>query len=117
MNAWLVDTNVIANLAAEDMNVPRYVTARDALEARSAGPILSLEDAVVRRWGAISGRATNKTGRDPPVIDTLQAATAIVQDLDLVSRKAEYLVNSGAAIFDPWRDDVAAFPLAPIRRR
>ena len=51
------------------------------------------------------------------MIDTLQAATAIVQDLDLVSRKAEYLVNSGAAIFDPWRDDVAAFPLAPIRRR
>jgi len=38
----------IANLADDDPNVPRHIAARDALEARFAGRILSLSDAVVR---------------------------------------------------------------------
>jgi predicted nucleic acid-binding protein len=107
----------IANLAGEDPNVQRYIAARDALEARFVGRILSLSDAVVRRWGTISGRVKRETGHPPPVIDTMLAATAIEADLYLVSRNTKDLQHSGAAVFDPWRDNVAAFPLTPPRRR
>ena len=107
----------IANLAGDDPNVPRYIAVRDALEARFAGRILSLSDTVVRRWGAISGRVKRETGHPPPVIDTLFAATALEADLYLISRNTKDLQHSGAAVFDPWRDDIAAFPLRPPRRR
>ena len=107
----------IANLAGDDPNVARYTAARDALEARFAGRILSLSDVVVRRWGTISGRVKRETGHPPPVIDTMLAATAIESDLYLASRNTKDLQHSGAAIFDPWRDDVAAFPLRAPRRR
>ena len=107
----------IANLADDDPNVPRHIAAQDALEARFAGRILSLSDAVVRRWGTISGRVKQETGHPPPVIDTMLAATAIEADLYLVSRNTKDLQHSGAAVFDPWCDDIGAFPLKPPRRR
>ena len=107
----------IANLAGDDPNVQRYIAARDALEARFTARILSLSDPVVRRWGAISGRVKGETGHPPPVIDALLAATAIEADLYLVSRNTKDLQHCGAAVFDPWRDDIAAFPLKPPRRR
>ena len=83
-----------------------------ALEARFAGRILSLSDPVVRRWGAISGRVRRDIGHPPPVIDTLIAATAIEHDLYLVTRNIKDVKLSGAALFNPWNDDPAAFPLA-----
>ena len=107
----------IANLTDVDTNVDRFIAARDALENRFAGRILSLSDAVVRRWGTISGRVKQETGHPPPVIDTLLAATAIEAHLYLVSRNTKDLQHSGAAVFDPWRDDIGAFPLRPPRRR
>jgi toxin FitB len=107
----------IANLAGDDPNIQRYIATRDALEVRFAARILSLSDPIVRRWGAISGRVKRETGHPPAVIDTLLAATAIEADLYLVSRNTKDLQHCGAAIFDPWRDDIAAFPLKPPRRR
>ncbi len=109
--------NGIANLASDDPNVQRYVAARDALEARFSARILSLNDSIVRRWGAISGRVKREAGHPPPVIDTLLAATAIEADLYLVSRNTKDLQHCGAVVFDPWRDDMGAFPLRPPRRR
>jgi predicted nucleic acid-binding protein len=47
----------------------------------------------------------------------LLAATAIEADLYLVSRNTKDLQHCGAAVFDPWRDDIAAFPLKSPRRR
>jgi toxin FitB len=105
----------IAKLPADDANLPRYIGARDALEARFADRILSLDDRIVRRWGVISGRVKGQTGHAPPVIDTLLAATAIEANLYLASRNTRDLASSGAAVFDPWRDDVAAFPLTSQR--
>jgi toxin FitB len=107
----------IATLASDNPNVQHYVAARDALEARFTARILSLSDSIVRRWGAISGHVKRETGHPPPVIDTLLAATAIEADLYLVSRNTKDLQHCGAAVFDPWRDDIAAFPLKPPRRR
>ena len=107
----------IANLPADDANAGRYIAARDALEARFYGRVLSLDDAIVRRWGTISGRVKRETGHSPPVIDTLLAASAIESELYLVSRNSRDLAASGAVIFDPWKDDLAKFPLKAKPRR
>ncbi len=90
----------------------RYIAARDALEARFAGRILSVGDAVVRRWGAIAGSVRRQTGHAPPVVDTLMAATAMEAKLFLVTRNIRDVRLSGAAIFNPWDDDPSQFPLA-----
>ena len=107
----------IANLAADDANAARYIAARDALEARFSGRVLSLDDAIVRRWGAISGGVKRETGHSPPVIDTLLAASAIEAEFYLVSRNSRDLAASGAVVFDPWQDDLTKFPLKPKPRR
>ncbi|MFM9973118.1 MAG: PIN domain-containing protein [Beijerinckiaceae bacterium] len=106
-----------ANLAGDDPNRLRHMATRDALEERFAGRILPLGNNLVRRWGEISGRVRRNTGHPPPVIDMLLAATAIEADLYLVSRNVRDLKNSGAAVFDPWNDDPAAFPLSAGNRR
>jgi len=107
----------IANLAGDHPDIRRYVATRDAIERRFAGRTLSFSDAIVRRWGAISGRVKRETGHAPPVIDTFLAATAIEANLYLVSRNTKDLRSSGAAIFDPWRDDIASAALQSTRRR
>ena len=74
--------------------------------------MLPVSDAVVLRWGAISGRVSRDTGHPPPVVDTLLAATALENDLYLVTRNIADVRHSGAALFNPWSDDPQAFPLA-----
>jgi len=101
----------IANLTAEHPERSRYIAARDALESRFAGRILSVDDAIVRRWGQISGATKRQSGHSSSVIDILLVATAIEHDLFLVTRNAKDVRLSGAAIFNPWKDDPAQFPL------
>jgi predicted nucleic acid-binding protein len=101
----------IHNLDTGDPARPRYIAARDALEARFSGRVLPLTDATVRRWGLISGEGMRRAGRPPPVIDTLLAATALENDLFLVTRNVRDVRDSGAAIFNPWEDDVTQFPI------
>lgn len=102
----------IHNLAADDPARSRHAGTLGALEARFAGRILPLSDPVVMRWGAISGAVRRDTGHPPSVVDTLLAATAIEHDLYLVTRNVKDVRLSGAAIFNPWQDDPAGFPLA-----
>lgn len=102
----------IANLPPGAAARERFGAAILALEARFAGRVVSLDDAIVRRWGRISGEIQRLVGRAPPVIDTLLAATAIEKNLHLVTRNVKDVRASGASIFDPWADDLVAFPLA-----
>jgi toxin FitB len=81
----------IHDLPDDHPNRPRFIAARDRLVARFAGRIVSVGDAVVRRWGVISGDHKRLTG---------------VADVRA----------SGAQIFDPWMDDPANFPLSPMSR-
>lgn len=103
----------IHNLPSDHPDRPRYIASRDALADRFADRVLSLRDDAVRLWGRISGEVKRETGHPPPVIDTLLAATAIEHDLYLVTRNVKDTRHSGAAIFDPWADDPAGFPLSP----
>ena len=101
----------IHNLAVDHPERSRYAAARDALEARFAGRILSVDDPVIRRWGEISGATQRTTGRAPSVIATLLAATALEHGLFLVTRNIKDVQHSGAGIFNPWKDDPFQFPL------
>jgi hypothetical protein len=102
----------IHNLAVEHAERSRYIAARDALEARFQGRILSVDDNIVRQWGKISGSVKRRTGHPPSVIDTFLAATALENELFLVTRNTKDVQHSGAAIFNPWDDDPTEFVLA-----
>jgi predicted nucleic acid-binding protein len=102
----------IHNLPPDHPDRSRYIAARDALQGRFAGRILPVSDPVVRRWGQISGAVKRQTRQAPPVIDTLLAATALENDLFLVTRNTRDVQGSGAAVFNPWSDDPTGFPLA-----
>ena len=101
----------IHTLAPDHPDRSRYMAARDALAGRFAGWILSVSDVVVRRWGEIAGAVKRDTGHPPPVIDTLLAATALEHRLFLTTRNTRDVQHSGAAVFNPWTDDPAQFPL------
>jgi predicted nucleic acid-binding protein len=107
----------IHNVSDGHPDRPRFIASRDGLAARFSGRTLSVGDAVVRRWGAISGTVKRLSGHSPPVIDTLFAATALEHDLYLVTRNVRDVRASGASIFDPWDNDPAKFPLSPFLAR
>lgn len=101
----------IHNLEPNNPDRSRYMAARDALAHRFRDRLLSVDDAIVFRWGVISGEVKRTSGQAPPVIDTLLASTAIEHDLCLVTRNVKDTRHSGAVIFNPWEDDPAQFPL------
>ena len=90
---------------------PRLQQSVLALEARFSGRVVSVSDQIALRWGAVSGEVKRLTGHSPSVIDTLLAATALEHDLYLVTRNTSHVIRSGAAVFNPWTDDPAHFPL------
>ena len=59
--------------------------------------ILAVGDAEATCWGRLATRSTL------PVIDGLVAATALVQDLTLVTRNTKDFARSGARLLDPWK--------------
>jgi predicted nucleic acid-binding protein len=103
----------IHNMPAGHPDRPRHMATRDGLLARFQGRILPVSDAVVRRWGVISGTTKRATGHSPSVIDTMLAATALETKLYLVTRNVKDVQHSGAMVFDPWNDDPSRFPLSP----
>jgi predicted nucleic acid-binding protein len=83
----------------------RIEAAVAAIELDFARRTLSVTDAIVRRWGRLSGTVQQTIGKAPPVVDTLLAATAIAHDLCLVTRNVRDVRATGAALFNPWTDD------------
>ena len=101
----------IEHLPPGDKRRPRLQRAVMALESRFSGRLLSVSDQIVLRWGAISGEVKRLTRHSPSVIDTLLAATAIEHGLYLATRNVVDVANSGAAVFNPWKDDPVQFPI------
>ncbi len=66
------------------------------IEIDFADRILPVDVAVARLWGDLSAK-----GRSP-AIDTLIAATALVQGFTVVTRNTKDFVASGAALLNPW---------------
>jgi predicted nucleic acid-binding protein len=99
----------IAQLAEDDPNRVRHAANRDAIAARFGRRVLPVSDAVMRLWGSLAGRIKRETGRRPPVIDTLLAATAIEHKLLLVTRNTADVRHTGATVVNPWVDDLGKF--------
>lgn len=70
---------------------------------RFDGRILSIDTAIIDRWGRLRGTAMRKD-RTFPVIDSLLAATALTHGLTIVTRNVDDLVDSGVTIRNPWED-------------
>jgi predicted nucleic acid-binding protein len=68
---------------------------------RFAERILPIDHAVADRWGRIAAAAV--AAKSPlPVIDGLLAATALDQNLTLVTRNTKDIVVTGVPVFNPW---------------
>jgi predicted nucleic acid-binding protein len=63
--------------------------------------ILPFDEAVARRWGALSAQSEKK-GRKLKVADAMIAATALVHDLTVVTRNVKDFAGQGVAVFNPW---------------
>jgi predicted nucleic acid-binding protein len=101
----------IEHLPPGDKLRPHLQRAVVALEGRFSGRILSVTDQIVLRWGAISDEVKRIASYTPSVVDALFAATAIEHGLYLATRNVLHVAHSGAAVFNPWKDDPAHFRL------
>lgn len=101
----------IAKLDIEDLRRAKFIVKWQALEDRFEGRVLSLTNPIARRWGTTAGML-EKTGKKASVIDTLLATTALEHDLYFATRNIEDCANSGAVLFNPWKDNPANFPLS-----
>jgi toxin FitB len=67
------------------------------VEAAFNGRVLGIDNAVSDQWGRMSAI------RPLPVIDGLLAATALTNDLTLVTRNDRDLAGLGAMVFNPFK--------------
>jgi predicted nucleic acid-binding protein len=72
------------------------------LQARFSGRILSIDEAIVDRWGLLAATAKNK-GRGLSAIDGLLAATAIQHNLTIVSRNDGDFTHTQVPVLNPWK--------------
>lgn len=72
------------------------------LRLRFQGRILTIDETIAERWGALSATAAKK-GRPVPVIDGLLAATALHHDLMLVTSNDRDVSGTGVPTLDPWK--------------
>lgn len=61
-----------------------------------------VDEEVADRWGLLTATARNN-GLVLPVIDGLLAATALEQNLTLVTRDTGQIPSMGVAVFNPWQ--------------
>jgi hypothetical protein len=71
------------------------------LVSRFTERILPIDRAVADRWGRLAAEAAS--AKSPlPVIDGLLAATALDQNLTLVTRNTKDIAATGVPVFNPW---------------
>ena len=71
------------------------------LTLRFADRILPIDRAVADRWGRLAADAASTTS-PLPVIDGLLAATALDQNLTLVTWNTRDIAATGVSVFNPW---------------
>lgn len=66
-----------------------------------AGRILSVNEAIAERWGALDAQQTRQ-GRPLNIADGIIAATAAEHGLTVVTRNVDHFRNLGVPLFNPW---------------
>jgi toxin FitB len=97
----------IAGLPEGDARRPRYEAQRTAIEARFGSHVVPIDLGVALRFGSLPG-LLRRSGRKPPVIGTLLAATAIEHGLVLVTRNTRDAAATGVQLLDPWQPAAGA---------
>jgi len=93
----------IAKLLASARKAKLLSWVRRDLAGRFGGRLLPIDARVAVRWGAIAGESERR-GRPLPVIDSLLAATALVNDLQIVTRNVSDFERCGVACVNLWDD-------------
>jgi predicted nucleic acid-binding protein len=93
----------IASLRDASRRVTLEAWLQSDLVLRFAGRILPIDHAVADRWGRITAAAGAKFPL--PVIDGLLAATALDQNLTLVTRNTRDTAATGVPVFNPWTSE------------
>jgi predicted nucleic acid-binding protein len=73
------------------------------LNKRFKNRIINITMDIANKWGEILATA-EKQGRSLPAIDSLLAATALVNDLTIVTRNTQDMDGSGVDIINPWSE-------------
>jgi predicted nucleic acid-binding protein len=93
----------IASLRDASRRVTLEAWLQGDLVLRFAGRILPIDHAVADRWGRITAAAAAKSPL--PVIDGLLAATALDQNLTLVTRNTKDVAGTAVPVFNPWNPE------------
>lgn len=73
----------------------------DDLKKRFSGRVLDVTEDIAIQWGKILGESEKK-GKKIPVIDCLIAASAIEENLTVVTRNIKDMEDTGARLLNPW---------------
>ncbi|MBI5093708.1 MAG: type II toxin-antitoxin system VapC family toxin [Candidatus Hydrogenedentes bacterium] len=71
------------------------------LRERFSDRVLPITERTALVWGQLQGEAERR-GSPIPTVDGLLGATAIAEDLVVVTRNEEDIVRTGARILNPW---------------
>jgi predicted nucleic acid-binding protein len=93
----------IAKLPASARRTNLISWVRRELAGRFGGRLLPIDVRVAERWGTMAGES-EKRGKPLPVIDSLLAATALVHDLQIVTRNVADFEPCGVVCVNLWDD-------------
>ncbi|MSP38089.1 MAG: type II toxin-antitoxin system VapC family toxin [Deltaproteobacteria bacterium] len=93
----------IVKLPASARKTRLTTWVRRDLTARFTGRVLSIDARVASHWGTITG-ASERRGLPLPVVDSLIAATALVNELQMVSRNTEDFARCGVVCLNLWEE-------------
>lgn len=96
----------IAKLPATARKTKLTTWVRRDLPARFAGRIIPIDTRVATRWGTLAGESERR-GAPLPVVDSLIATSALVHDLQVVTRNADDFTRCGVACINLWEENSA----------
>ena len=91
----------IAKLPASARKIRLVTWVRRHLTARFTGRVLPIDARIASHWGTITGESERR-GLPLPVVDSLIAATALVNDLQIVTRNTEDFARCGVVCLNLW---------------
>ncbi len=93
----------VAKLPASARKTKLTTWVRRDLTARFAGRIIPIDMRVATRWGAITGESERR-GAPLPIVDSLIATSALIHDLQVVTRNTDDFTRCGVACINLWEE-------------